>query len=169
MKDYAIIILIATIVALVWLDGCNDTVVTTPTVQLFERIDSLKPQYDSLKNYSDSLKLAFEDKRNFKDTLIFRYQSKYELYYDTISGTTKECLPKPYVDSLVITYEGLILDADTIIKVQSKQINNLELQNTTKDTIINIQTKEIKRQKKGKIKAFIGGLGIGTLFGLLLS
>ena len=68
-----------------------------------------------------------------------------------------------HVDSLVMTYESLILDADTIIKVQSIQIDNLEQQNTVKDTIIVQQQSEIKRQKKGKIKAFLGGVGVGAL------
>jgi hypothetical protein len=68
-----------------------------------------------------------------------------------------------HVDSLVMTYENLILDADTIIKVQSIQINNLEQQNAVKDTVILQQQSEIKRQKKGKLKAFIGGVGVGAL------
>jgi hypothetical protein len=68
-----------------------------------------------------------------------------------------------HVDSLVMTYEDLILDADTIIKVQSIQIDNLEQQNAVKDTVITQQQSEIKRQKKGKLKAFIGGVGVGAL------
>ena len=155
-----------------FLKGCNKPIIEpTDNTLLYERINSLKPQYDSLKTYTDSLEIAYKNKVNVKDSLVLRFKTKYIPYYDTITGEVGECLPKPYVDSLSTTYEGLILDADTIIKTQKKQINNLEVQNATKDTINDNHVKDKAvlndelRREKGK-KWTWGGAGV--LLGYLL-
>jgi len=158
--------------ALPFLKGCNKPIIEpADNTLLFERIDSLKPQYDSLKTYTDSLEIAYKNKVNVKDSLVLRFKTKYIPYYDTITGEVGECLPKPYVDSLSTTYEGLILDADTIIKTQKKQINNLEVQNSSKDTIIdNLQNTEIvlnKKLRREQGKKWLWG-GAGTVVGYVL-
>jgi hypothetical protein len=129
----------------------------------FAKLDSLVAANDSIKALSDSLQINYSEAKIVKDSLVIKYTSRYVTYYDTTTRQVYNCLPMVHVDSLVMTYEDLILDADTIIKVQSSQIGNLEQQNAVKDTIITQQQSEIKRQKKGKIKAFIGGVGIGAL------
>jgi hypothetical protein len=129
----------------------------------FAKLDSLVAANDSIKKLSDSLQINYSEAKVVKDSLVIKYTSRYVTYYDTTTRQVYNCLPRVHVDSLVMTYENLILDADTIIKVQSIQINNLEQQNTTKDTIIVQQQSEIKRQKKGKLKAFLGGVGVGAL------
>jgi hypothetical protein len=83
-------------------------------------------------------------------------------------------LPKVHVDSLIYTYESLILDADTIIKVQSIQITNLEQQNDIKGKMIfNYQTNEkvliksVKKERRNKWLFGAGGFGLGFLTGKL--
>jgi hypothetical protein len=129
----------------------------------FAKLDSLEAANDSIKALSDSLQVNYSEAKIVKDSLVVRYTSRYVTYYDTTTRQVYNCLPMVHVDSLVMTYESLILDADTIIKVQSIQIHNLEQQNAVKDTVILQQQSEIKRQKKGKLKAFLGGVGVGAL------
>ncbi len=78
------------------------------------------------------------------------------------------------VDSLVATYESLILDADTIIKVQSIQINNLEQQNDIKDTLLlhyktneKVLIKAVKKERRNKFLFGIGGFISGVIVGKL--
>ena len=97
------------------------------------QIDSLVAANDSIKALNDSLQLNYSDSKNIKDSLVIRIKTRYIPIYDTLTKDTIECLPKVYVDSLIMTYESLILDADTIIKVQSIQITNIEQQNEFKD------------------------------------
>lgn len=149
-------------------------------VELFDnseqlnRIDSLKIANDSIKALSDSLQINYSESKNIKDSLVIRYKTRYISVYDTISNEVVECMPKMYVDSLIYTYESLILDADTIIKVQSIQIENLEQQNNIKDTIIlNYQTNEkvliksVKKERRNKWLFGIGGFISGVIVGKL--
>lgn len=149
-------------------------------VELFDnseqlnRIDSLKIANDSIKALSDSLQINYSESKNIKDSLVIRYKTRYISVYDTISNEVVECMPKMYVDSLIYTYESLILDADTIIKVQSIQIENLEQQNNIKDTIIlNYQTNEkvliksVKKERRNKWLFGTAGFGLGFLTGKL--
>lgn len=138
------------------------------------QIDSLVAANDSIKALNDSLQLNYSEGKNIKDSLVIRIKTRYTPIYDTLTKDTIECLPKVYVDSLIMTYESLILDADTIIKVQSIQITNLELQNDIKDQLIlNYQTNEkvliksVKKERRNKwlfgAGGFLGGLLIGKL------
>lgn len=133
------------------------------------QIDSLQTANDSIKALSDSLQSNYSEGKNIKDSLVYRIKTRYISVYDTISNEVVECLPKMYVDSLIYTYESLILDADTIIKVQSLQIVNLEQQNNIKDTLIqNYKTNEkvlIKSVKKERRNKWLfGGFGFGLGF-----
>jgi len=167
----AIIILI--IIALVLPKSCNEPILIDNSSQL-KKIDSLVAANDSIKALSDSLQVNYSDAKIVKDSLVVRYTSRYVTYYDTTTQKVYNCLPMVHVDSLVATYESLILDADTIIKVQSIQINNLEQQNDLKDTIIlsdkqqvNELQKSVKKEKRNKFLFGIGGFISGVIVGKL--
>jgi hypothetical protein len=73
------------------------------------------------------------------------------------------CLPEIYVDSIFIVQDSVNAAAKELLTVKDIIIDNLEQSNNIKDTIIIEQQSEIKRQKKGKLKAFIGGVGVGAI------
>jgi len=153
--------------------SCKQVELVNNTYEL-QQIDSLKTANDSIKALSDSLQVNYSEGKNIKDSLVIRYKTRYISVYDTISNEIVECMPKMYVDSLIYTYESLILDADTIIKVQSIQIENLEQQNNIKDTIIlNYQTNEkiliksVKKERRNKWLFGASGFGLGFLTGKL--
>ena len=139
------------------------------------QIDSLKTANDSIKALSDSLLNNYSEATILKDSLVIRIKTRYISVYDTISNEVVECLPKIHVDSLINTYESLILDADTIIKVQSIQISNLEQQNNIKDTLINnyqlnekILMKSVKKERRNKWLFGGVGVGVGYLIGKIM-
>lgn len=165
----AIIVLI--IIALVVPKSCNKVELIDNSSQLHQ-IDSLKSANDSIKFLSDSLQVNYSEAKIVKDSLVIRYTSRYVTYYDTTTRKVYNCLPMAHVDSLVATYESLILDADTIIKVQSIQINNLETQNDIKDTLLlhyqtneKVLIKSVKKERRNKLKFGGAGLGLGFLIG----
>lgn len=167
----AVIILI--IVALFVPKSCKQVELVNNTYEL-QQIDSLKTANDSIKALSDSLQVNYSEAKIVKDSLVVRYTSRYVTYYDTTTQKVYNCLPMVYVDSLVATYESLILDADTIIKVQSIQITNLEQQNNIKDTLINnyqtnekVLIKSVKKERRNKWLFGAGGFGLGFLTGKL--
>ena len=166
---YIIIIIILLVISLTLkFDRCNEPELVNNIYEL-QQIDSLKTANDSIKHLNDSLQLNYSEGKNIKDSLVIRYKTRYISVYDTISNEVVECMPKMYVDSLIYTYESLILDADTIIKVQSIQIDNLERQNELKDQLImNYQTNEkvlIKSVKKERRNKWLfGGFGFGLGF-----
>ena len=138
------------------------------------QIDSLVAANDSIKALSDSLLNNYSEATILKDSLVIRIKTRYISVYDTISNEVVECLPKVHVDSLIMTYEGLILDADTIINVQSIQISNLEQQNNIKDTLIlnyqlneKVLMKSVKKERRNKWLFGAGGLIGGFLIGKL--
>ena len=139
------------------------------------QIDSLKTANDSIKALSDSLQINYSAGKNIKDSLVIRIKTRYISVYDTISNEVVECLPKVHVDSLIMTYESLILDADTIINVQSIQISNLEQQNNIKDTLINnyqlnekVLIKSVKKERRNKWLFGGVGVGVGYLIGKIM-
>jgi hypothetical protein len=153
--------------------SCNEPKLIDNSIQL-KQIDSLKAANDSIKVLSDSLQINYSESKNIKDSLVYRIKTRYIPIYDTLTNEVIECLPKIHVDSLIYTYESLILDADTIIKVQSIQIDNLEQQNNIKDTLIqNYQTNEkvliksVKKERRNKWLFGAGGFGLGFLTGKL--
>lgn len=156
------------LVAIFLPNKCNEPKLIDNSIQL-QQIDSLRAANDSIMALSDSLQINYSESKNIKDSLVIRYKTRYISVYDTISNEVVECMPKMYVDSLIYTYESLILDADTIIKVQSIQIDNLEQQNEFKDQLImNYQTNEkvlIKSVKKERRNKWLfGGFGFGLGF-----
>jgi hypothetical protein len=153
--------------------SCKQVELVNNTYEL-QQIDSLKTANDSIKALSDSLQVNYSEGKNIKDSLVYRIKTRFISVYDTISNEVVECLPKVHVDSLIFTYESLILDADTIIKVQSIQIDNLEQQNNIKDTLIqNYQTNEkvliksVKKERRNKWLFGGFGFGLGFLIGKL--
>lgn len=153
--------------------SCEKVELVNNTYEL-QQIDSLKVANDSIKALSDSLLNNYSEAKIVKDSLVYRIKTRYISVYDTISNEVVECLPKIHVDSLIYTYENLILDADTIIKVQSIQINNLEQQDDLKDTIIlshkqqvNELQKSVKKEKRNKFLFGIGGFISGVIVGKL--
>lgn len=153
--------------------SCKQVELVNNTYEL-QQIDSLKAANDSIKALSDSLQINYSESKNIKDSLVIRFKTRYISVYDTISNEVVECLPKVHVDSLISTYEGLIIDADTIIKVQSIQIDNLEQQNEFKDQLImNYQTNEkvliksVKKERRNKWLFGIGGFISGVIVGKL--
>jgi hypothetical protein len=167
----AIVILI--IIAFTLPKSCNEQPLIDNSSQLHQ-IDSLKTANDSIKDLSDSLQVNYSEAKIVKDSLVVRYTSRYVTYYDTTTQRVYNCLPMVHVDSLVATYESLILDADTIIKVQSIQINNLEQQNDIKDTLLlhyktneKVLIKAVKKEKRNKFIFGIGGFISGVIVGKL--
>jgi len=171
---YIIIIIILLVISLTLkFDRCNEPELVNNIYEL-QQIDSLKTANDSIKALSDSLQVNYSEAKIVKDSLVVRYTSRYVTYYDTTTQKVYNCLPMVYVDSLVATYENLILDADTIIKVQSIQITNLEQQNNIKDTLINnyqtnekVLIKSVKKERRNKWLFGAGGFGLGFLTGKL--
>lgn len=171
MKNYLKIFLFASVIVIGWLllDKCSDNSTTKELKDntiLLEKLKPLKAELAVLRAKNDSLELSYQNKKNVKDSLVIRTKTKYITVYDTLTKDTYPCLPKVYVDTIVLTYENLLNDADTIIKVKSLTIENLTTQNTIKDTIINnyqnnelIYKQEIKKQKNKKW--LFGGVGAG--------
>lgn len=152
----------------------NETPQIKDNTELLDKLIPLEAELAVLKAKNDSLELSYQNKKNVKDSVVIRYKNEYIPYYDTITNDTALCLPKKYVDTLVLSYQNIINEADTLIKVKSLTIDNLTVQNTIKDTIINnyqdnelIYKEEIKKQKKKKWLFFGGGVGIGYIFGKL--
>ena len=149
-KAYNILLLIALII--VCLYKCEPTKVD-------DKIDDLKPleaELSGLKALNDSLEVSYQTKKIIKDSLVIRTKTKYITIYDTL-----ECLPKKNVDSLIVSYEDVINEADTLLKVKSLTIVNLTKQNDIKDDVIHNQKREIKIQKRKKWLF----LGVGYLLG----
>ena len=149
-KAYNILLLIALII--VCLYKCEPTKVN-------DKINELKPLEDELsdlKALNDSLEVSYQTKKIIKDSLVIRTKTKYITIYDTL-----ECLPKKNVDSLIVSYEDVINEADTLLKVKSLTIVNLTKQNDIKDDVIHNQKREIKIQKRKKWLF----LGVGYLLG----
>ena len=150
-------------------------------VELFDnseqlnRIDILKTANDSIKALSDSLLNNYSEEKVVKDSIVFRIKTRYISVFDTISNEVVECLPKVHVDSLISTYESLILDADTIIGIQQIHITNLIEQNNIKDTLINnyqlnekVLMKSVKKERRNKWLFGGVGAGIGYLIGKIM-
>lgn len=155
--------------------GCNETPKEIKdNTELLDRLKPLEVELAVLRAKNDSLELSYQNKKNVKDSVVIRYETKYIPYYDTMTNDTALCLPKKYVDTLVLSYENIINEADTLIKVKSLTIDNLTAQNEIKDTLINnyqdnelVYKKEIKKQKRKKWLFFGGGVGVGYLIGKL--
>jgi len=177
-KNYAIIGLSLVIAILLIFKGCekpvtNESNLIQENEILLNKIDSIDKELAILSVVNDSLELSYKSGKEIKDSIIYHIKNKYIAVYDTITKDTIECLPKPQVDTLINTYELLLIDCDTLISTKDDMISNLSTQNNIKDTIISnkdeiieIKETEIKRQKKKKFGAFLKGLGLGLVGGL---
>jgi hypothetical protein len=173
MKNYLIIALVGLIVVLFLLRSCDkpkETIIDNS--HLLNKIDSLELNYDVLKANSIQLELAYQKQKERKDSVVYKLKNQYIMVYDTITKDTVECLPKPYVDNLVLSFEYVLESSDSLISVKSSQIGNLEQQNNIKDTIIlshkqqvNELQKSVKKEKRKKWLFGVTGFGFGYLFG----
>lgn len=162
--SYSIILLLALVV--LFQTQCNEPdIILNDNTDLFNQISVLSSQSDSLELVAGNLTVQLEVAKNKKDSIVYKVKTKYITVHDTISNTDIECLPKPYVDTLISTYENLIKDSDVLISVKSEQIINLEIQNEAKDTIIDnfekneaVYKDKIKRERVKKWK--FGGVGV---------
>ena len=164
MKNYFIIGLSIVIVVLLIFKGCGNKPIDNS--HLFNKLDTYKAELTDLKALNDSLVISYQNKKIVKDSLVVNVKTKYITVYDTVTNEVVEALPKPYVDTLIYTYEDLLTDCDSINSTKNNMIDNLEAQNNIKDTIIVNKDKEIKKQKRKKFGAFLKGLGIGLVGGL---
>jgi hypothetical protein len=124
----------------------------------FKRIDSLNKELAILKAFNDTLEEKYSNRLNEQQEVRETIKTKYITLYDTL-----RCLPEIYVDSIFIIQDSVNAAAKELLTVKDVIIDNLEQSNNIKDTIINSQQQEIKRQKRGKLKAFLGGVGVGAL------
>ena len=170
------IVLILICIYLLLKNGCNEKPIPNhkDNTALLDSLKIYKAELAVLKNLNDSLVVTYQNNKITKDSLVIHTQTKYITVYDTLTNDSIKCLPEIYVDSLVLTYENLLLDADTLIKVKSRTIDNLMVQNEIQDTVITnyqhnegIYQQEIKKQKKKKWTFGIVGSGIGYVIGKL--
>jgi hypothetical protein len=124
----------------------------------FQRIDSLSKELAILKAFNDTLELKYSNRLNEQQELRETIKTKYITLYDTL-----RCLPEIYVDSIFVIQDSVNSAAKELLTVKDIIIDNLDQSGALKDTIIISQQQEIKRQKRGKLKAFIGGVGVGAL------
>lgn len=140
--------------------------------QLFNKLEVYKSKLAVLTSLNDSLEVSYKKSKQIKDSVVYTYQKKYIAVYDTITNELVDCLPKPYVDTIITTYEGLLSDCDTLNQTKDGIIENLTVQNTTKDTIIvnfeaneKVFKKELKKQKRNKWKFGVVGSAAGYVLG----
>ena len=170
MKNYLILVLVAICIALLLLRGCDKPKeIVIDNTPLFNTIDSLKIEYDVLRVNSDQLELAYEKQKQRKDSIIIRIKPQYIMCYDEVEDDSLECLPKPFVDELITSFDSVIVISDSLIASKSYQIENLERRDTIKDAVIlNYQTNErvlIKSVKKEKRKKWLFGvIGAGFVY-----
>ena len=173
MKNYLIIALVVLVAILSLLRGCDkpkETIIDNS--HLLNKIDSLELNYDVLKANSIQLELAYQKQKERKDSVVYKLKNQYIMVYDTITKDTVECLPKPYVDNLVQSFEYVLESSDSLISAKTLQIESLEHISEVKDTVIlNYQLNEksfkkaLKKEKRKKWLFGIGGFGFGYLFG----
>ena len=173
MKNYLIIALVGLIIVLFLLRGCDKPKeVIIDNSRLLNKIDSLELNYDVLKANSIQLELAYQKQKQRKDSVVYKLKNQYIMVYDTITNDTVECLPKPYVDNLVQSFEYVLESSDSLISAKTLQIESLEHISEVKDTVIlNYQLNEksfkkaLRKEKRKKWLFGIGGFGFGYLFG----
>lgn len=166
-KINTILIFLITGLLILYHFKCNNTTTEIKdNSAYFETIKIYESELADLREKNDSLEISYQNNKNVKDSIVYDIRKRYITIYDTLTNDTIECLPKNYVDTIVLTYENLLNDADTLIKVKSLTIDNLTIQNTIKDTIIDkfqhnelVYKQEIKKQKRKKW--LFGGVGVG--------
>ena len=173
MKNYLIIALVVLIVILSLLRGCDKPKeIIIDNSHLLNKIDSLELNYDVLKANSINLELAYQKEKQRKDSVVYKLKNKYVMAYDTTTKDSIECLPKPYVDNLVLSFEYVLESSDSLIASKTLQIESLEHISEVKDTIIlNYQLNEktykksLRKEKRKKWLFGVTGFGFGYLFG----
>jgi len=158
-----IIVVLFIIILVLSLQRCDEkNVPVHNNSENFEKIEFLKDELNELSVLNTSLSIKYKEVLQRKDSVRMMVKNKYIQVFDTISQTTIDCLPKEYVDSLIFMQDSTDKICGQNLSVKDSIIENLTNQNNIKDTIIIDLKKEIKRQKRGKIKAFIVGIGTGA-------
>ena len=174
MKDNfkpVLITLVLIFLAFVFFQPCNEKPIIEPDNSVhFEQIETLKSELAVLSVLNDSLELSYKEVLNRKDSVRIVIKNKYIQVLDTNTNEVIDCLPKMYVDSILMVQDETDKICGQNLSVKDEIIVNLTNQNNVKDTIISnydeiVQAKdqEIKRQKKNKIKSFFVGVGVGAL------
>jgi hypothetical protein len=175
MKNYLIIGLTLVIIALFIYQGCNKPITNESNLvdeneRLTNQIDILKKELAILSVLNDSLSIDYINTLNKQDSVRIAIKTKYITIVDTTSQDTIECLPKKYVEELINYQDSVNLIASKSLKVKDDMIGLLTETNAIKDTIISnkdeiidIKDDEIKKHKKGKIKSFFVGVGVGIV------
>jgi|SRR3972149_6424811 len=181
MKKYITISLIAIVIYLISLRGCEKTITNESNLihtneTLLLKVDSINKELAIL---SDSNKLLTQNYINVldkQDSVRIVIKTKYLTVFDTITKVDIECLPKIYVDELINSQDSVNLIASKSLLVKDSMITLLTQSNSIKDTVIDnkdeiilIKESEIKRHKKGKVRRFFIGLGVGLIGGYLLN
>jgi len=173
MKNYLIIALVVLIVILSLLRGCDKPKeIIIDNSELLNKVDSMQSNYNALKYKSTKLELELDKQKERKDSVVYKLKNQYIMVYDTITQDTVECLPKPYVDNLLLSFEYVLEASDSLIASKSLQIESLEHISEVKDTIIlNYQLNEktykksLRKEKRKKWLFGVTGFGFGYLFG----
>lgn len=157
MKHITLILLSILIVGVIIFSfkGCEQTPIDNSR---FDKVDSLERVAAHLRQSNERLRQKYTERLAEQQEVRETIRTKYITLYDTL-----RCLPEIYVDSIFIVQDSVNAAANELLTVKDSLIDILEQTNVIKDTIIISQKSEIKRQKKGKLKAFIGGVGVGAL------
>ena len=177
MKNNLLIILLVALIVIGWLlqDKCDKTNNDLPIIDnslLKEKVEKLKLEISYLSVLNDSLTKSYADSKDIKDSIVYLTKTRYITIFDTITNDTIECLPKEFVDTLILTYENVIKECDKKLIVQDSIIFKKSEAINKQDTMIlnheiNEQTllKQVRKEKqKGWFKSavsFVGGVLIG--------
>jgi hypothetical protein len=179
-KNHVIIALTLIIVALIFFKGCDNNI---PVKNEFlkenkyftSKIDSIKNEYSILSDLNDSLKVRYINGLNKENNTRELIRIKYRTIHDTISNDTIECLPKEYVNELISVQDSLNVITKEGFIVKDEMIELLKSTNNLKDSIIlndksiiDCSQEEIKKHKRGKIKYFFTGIGVGLVGGIFI-
>lgn len=170
--NYILILAIIVLLLFNW-NSCNKQPIKLKNnTHLFDSLKTYKDELVVLKALNDSLVVEYQNNKIVKDSLVINVKTKYIPVYDTLTNEIVDCLPKPHVDTLINTYEDLLVDCDSLISTKDDIISNLDVQSTIKDTIIVkyqsnevVYRKEIKKQKRKKWKFGVVGTAIGYVLG----
>ena len=180
MKKLLLISLIAIIFILIALRGCdkpitNESNLIQSNETLLLKVDSINKELAILNDSNELLTQNYINVLNKQDSVRIVIKTKYLTVFDTITKVDIECLPKIYVDELINSQDSVNLIVSKRLLVKDGMITLLTQSNSIKDTVIDnkdsiieIKESEIKRHKKGKVRSFFAGAGVGLIGGYLL-
>ena len=178
MKNNLLLILFFAFV-IGWLlqDKCDKSNNDLPIIDnslLKENVQKLKLEISYLSVLNDSLTKSYADSKDIKDSVVYSIKTKYITIFDTITNDTIDCLPKIYVDTMILSFENVIKECDKKLIVQDSIIfKQSEVINKQDTMILNHEINEKtllnqvrKEKQKGWFKSavsFVGGVLIGKV------